>query len=169
MAETDSPLKRLVNFCIKDFAAWLLDAEVRDAHTLNIELPTEPTAVDQLFHVTLVNGRSTMLHIEFQGRSTHSPMRWRMLDYIARLANAERDLDLYSVVFYVGKGVGAKDSGEHKVNSPDGTASLAWKYRVIRLWEIRAEELLALKRPGLLPLIGLTQIDTPVRVDAPGG
>lgn len=161
MAETDSPLKRLVRFCIKDFAEWLIGTEVRHAHTLNIELTTEPTAVDQLFNVVLMDGRTMMLHIEFQGRSSRSPMRWRMLDYMSRLADIERNLDLCSVVFYVGQGVGAKDSGEHYVAGPDGTKSLSWKYKVIRLWEIQSQDLLALKRPGLLPLLGLTQLSEP--------
>ncbi|MEM7128859.1 MAG: hypothetical protein AAF702_21170 [Chloroflexota bacterium] len=161
MADTDNPLKLLVRFCIRDFAEWLLDSEVRHAHTLNIELTAEPTFVDQLFHVTLMDGRSTMLHIEFQGRSSRSPMRWRMLEYMSRLANNERDLDLCSVVFYVGEGVGAKDTGEHSVRGPGNKVSLSWSYQVVRLWEIPAQDLLALNRPGLLPLLGLTKLDKP--------
>jgi len=78
---------------------------------------------------------------------------------MTRIAEAERDIDLYSVVFYVGQGVGARDTGEHEVGSPEGSASLRWKYRVVHLWKLRAEELLALTRPGLLPLLGQTQID----------
>lgn len=159
MAETDDPLKRLLHASIKDFAAWLLNTEVVDAHTVNIELSGgEPVRADQLFRVLLATGRTALLHIEFQGRSSRKPMKWRMLDYITRIAEAERDIDLYSVVFYVGEGVGAKDTGEHEVKSPDGSASLYWKYRVVHLWKLKAEDLLALARPGLLPLLGQTQI-----------
>jgi predicted transposase YdaD len=133
MANTDSPLKQLVSVFISDFAAWLLQAEVREAHPLNVELPAEMLAADQVFHVTLANGRTLVLHIEFQGRSSHQPMQWRMLEYMARLAYTHR-LDLWSVVLYAGRGAGTGDTGHYQVNSPDGTATLAWQYRVIRLW-----------------------------------
>lgn len=160
MAETDDPLKRLLHTSIKDFAAWLLGADVVDARTVNIELPGgEPVRTDQLFRLLLVTGRTTLLHIEFQGRSSRRPMKWRMLDYMARIADLERDLDLYSVVFYIGHGAGAKDTGEHEVNAPDDSVSLSWKYRVVHLWKVKAEDLLALDRPGLLPLLGQTQLD----------
>lgn len=95
MAETDDPLKRLLHTSIKDFAAWLLNTEVVDAQTVNIELPGgEPVRADHLFRVLLANGRTALLHIEFQGRSSRKPMKWRMLDYMTRIAEAERDIDL---------------------------------------------------------------------------
>src|SRR5215510_6096428 len=87
-------------------------------------------------------------------------MEWRMLEYIARLAHTHR-LELWSVVIYVGRGAGTGDTGSYQVNGLDGTPTLAWRYRVIRLWQMRAEELLALGRPALLALIGQTQIETP--------
>jgi predicted transposase YdaD len=161
---TDSPLKQLLELSITDFAAWLLASEVREAYPLNVEFQTEAVRVDQLYHVTLDSGQATLLHIEFQGKSTHRPMKWRMLDYMARIAATERDLDLSSVVFYVGYGSGVRDSGSYQVNSPDGSVSLTWHYRVIRLWELEAETVLALGRPGLLPLIGQTRINEPERL-----
>jgi hypothetical protein len=53
MAVTDDPLKLLVESCIEDFAAWLLQAEVVEAHPLNVELPGQPQRVDQLFRLAL--------------------------------------------------------------------------------------------------------------------
>jgi len=82
MADIDSPLKQLCSAFITDFAAWLLQAEVREAHPLNIELPAETMAADQVFHVTLADARTLVLHIEFQGRTSHQPMEWRMLEYL---------------------------------------------------------------------------------------
>jgi predicted transposase YdaD len=163
MADTDSPLKQLVSAFITDFAAWLLQAEVREAHPLNIELPAETLAADQVFHVTLADGRTLVLHIEFQGRTSHQPMEWRMLEYMARLAHTHR-LDLWSVVIYVGRGAGTGDTGYYQVNGPNGTPTLVWQYHVIRLWQMRAEELLAVGRPALLALVGQTQIATPETV-----
>ncbi len=80
MAPTDSPLKRLVSMFIMDFAAWLLQANVRAAHPLNVELSATTLAADQVFRVTLSTGQTLLLHLEFQGRSSRAPMRWRMLD-----------------------------------------------------------------------------------------
>jgi len=74
MASTDSPLKRLVSTFITDFAAWLLKAQGQEASPLNIELPGETLAVDQVFRVMLADGREVVLHIEFQGRRSHPPM-----------------------------------------------------------------------------------------------
>jgi predicted transposase YdaD len=163
MALTDHPLKELLDSFALDFAGWLLEGEVQTAQPLNVELrPPETAAADQLFRVTLAGRRETLLHLEFQGPGSRRPMKWRMLDYMSRLAEAHR-LDLCSVLFYVG-GAGAKDTGEHRVNCPDGTASLLWRYRAIHLWRMKAEELLGLGKPGLLALIGQTQIDRPAEL-----
>jgi predicted transposase YdaD len=151
MADTDSPLKQLFSAFITDFAAWLLQADVRAAYPLNIELPAETLAAGQIFHVTLADGHVLVLHIEFQGRTSHQPMEWRMLEYMTRLVHTHR-LDLWSVVFYVGRGAGAGDTGHYQVNGPDGTTTLAWRYGVVRLWQMHAEELLAVGRPALLAL-----------------
>lgn len=160
MADTDSPLKRLVHMFITDFAVWLLQADVREIQPLNVELPAETLAADQVFQVTLADGRRLVLHIEFQGRGSRQPMRWRMLEYMARLACTTR-LDIWSVVLYVGQGVGTRDTGDYQLLGPDGTPTLAWRYRVIRLWQMSAEELLALGRPALLALVGQTRIENP--------
>ena len=124
MADTDSPLKQLVSAFITDFAAWLLQAEVRAAHPLNVELPAETLAADQVFQVTLADGRTLVLHIEFQGRTSHAPMEWRMLEYIVRLAHTYR-LDLWSVVIYVGRGAGPEIPAP--IRSMAGMARPRWR------------------------------------------
>ena len=86
MAATDHPLKRLVSLFIDDFAAWLLNCPVRETQPLNVELPADILATDQVFRVTLADGRDLVLHIEFQGRRSHPPIPWRMLEYMPRLA-----------------------------------------------------------------------------------
>ncbi|MEZ4864765.1 MAG: hypothetical protein R3C14_25865 [Caldilineaceae bacterium] len=161
MAQTDSPLKDLVETSIVDFAAWLLDAEVRDAQAVNIEFPGQDARVDRLFQVWLADGRQATLHIEFQGRSTSHPVRFRMLDYMTRIVRSERELNLHSVVFYVGEGVGALDTGNHQIADANGQIVLHWRYQVVHLWKINATDLLALNRPALLALVGQTKIDEP--------
>src|SRR5262249_54422795 len=100
MAETDSLLKRLVSTFVLDFAAWLLGTAVQTVRPLPSELPASTVTVDQVFLVTLTDGREVLLHIEFQGRRSPTPMQWRMLDYMPRLASAYR-LDMESVVLYI--------------------------------------------------------------------
>ncbi len=68
---------------------------------------------------------------------------------------------LKSVVIYIGAGVGARDTGQYEVPGVDGLPSLSWRYRPIRLWEMEAEELLALEEPAFLALIGQTQLHEP--------
>jgi hypothetical protein len=169
MSKTDSPLKVLVQDFAVDFAAWLLNVpvdEVRNVRPANVELqpePVQPAWSDTVFHVVLSGEREVLLHLEFQGRSTHRPMPWRMLDYMSRLAEREQSA-LCSAVLYVGEGAGRDDQGQHRVLGPDGGPSLLWRYRVIRLWELPAEALLNLERPALLPLIGQTQLVRPERI-----
>jgi predicted transposase YdaD len=160
MAETDSLLKRLISTFILDFATWLLGTAVQTARPLQSELPGTTVAVDQVFQVTLANDRELLLHLEFQGRRSHGPMQRRMLEYMSRLAHIHR-LDLESMVLYIGRGAGADDTGIYQVNGLDGTPVLTWHYRVIRLWQMPAEELIAAGRVAPLALLGQTQIGQP--------
>jgi Domain of unknown function (DUF4351) len=160
MAATDSLLKRLVSTFLLDFASWLLGTAVQTARPLQSELPGTTVAVDQVFQVTLANDRELLLHLEFQGRRSHEPMQWRMLEYMLRLAHIYR-LDLESVVMYVGRGAGADDTGVYQVNGLDGTPVLAWRYRVMRLWQMPVEELMAARQVAPLALLGQTHIARP--------
>jgi predicted transposase YdaD len=173
MPETDNPLKVLVRDFAPDFAAWLLNVEpeaVQSVRALNIELPAGAVRSDTVFYVTLTDGREVLLHIEFQGERSERPMPWRMLDYLGKIAERELDyrhlarVPLCAAVFYVGDGAGVHDMGDYRIGCADGGLTLAWRYRVIRLWQMRAEELLALGRPALLTLIGQTRIEEPARV-----
>jgi hypothetical protein len=160
MAETDSLLKRLVSTFILDFASWLLGTAVQGARPLQSELPAATVAVDQVFQVTLADDRALLLHIEFQGRRSHTPMQWRMLEYMPRLAYTHR-LDLESVVLYIGRGAGADDTGLYRVNGFDGAPVLVWRYRVIRLWQMPAEALLVTPHVAPLALVGQMQLAQP--------
>jgi len=160
MAKTDDPLKSLFSYFTKDFASWLLGEEVKEVHSSNVNLPSQGIFADEIFEVTLANGQHTMLHIDFQGRRTHRQIEWRMLDYLGRIAEEHRT-NVCSVVIYVGKGAGSRDKGRYEVKCPNGDVVIAWQYRVIHLWKMKAEELVSLDRPALLALIGQTQIEQP--------
>jgi predicted transposase YdaD len=122
--------------------------------------PADSLVTDQVFRVTLGDERELVLHIEFQGRRSSQPMPWRMLEYMPRLAGTYR-LPMWSVVFYVGEGAGVGDTGRHVIQGPAELAPLIWQYQVVHLWQMPAEDLLALDRPALLALVGQTRLDNP--------
>jgi hypothetical protein len=179
MPATDDPLKNLVHDFAPDFAAWFLNvnrAAVQRVQPLNVELPARQKWSDTLFRVSLAwplptaEPTDVLLHVEFQGPRSRRPMPWRMVDYLGRIAERELGLQalarlpLCSTVLYIGEGAGRHDTGEYRVGCLDGSLTLAWRYRVIRLWQMPAEELLALARPALLTLLGQTHIEKPERV-----
>jgi len=166
MSSTDHPLKQFFTSDIEDIAAWLLQAEVREVSTRNIELqpPSEPVFSDLLFFVTLEDGRVAILHIEFQGKHTHRPMRFRQLDYLSRIILTYPEYMVMSVVLYLGHGTGKRDKGVHRVTQPDGTICIEWHYKVLRLWEMDAETLLDMDNPALLPLVGQMRMHQPEKV-----
>lgn len=117
-------------------------------------------AADSLWRVQLRDGRECILHLEFQGRRSEYPMPIRMLNYLARLAR-DYSLPIFSVVLYFQQGAGRYDTGHHQHLDPHGEVVLAWHYRVIHLWRMKAEELLALGQRSLLPLASLMQFQNP--------
>jgi hypothetical protein len=127
---------------------------------LTVELPAESIRADIVFRVQRQGGMTVVLHIEFQGRTSRPRMPWRMLDYVVRLAQEHR-LPIHSAVLYLDQGAGSQDTGRHEHLGADGSVMLAWSYQVVHLWQMRAEELLALGRRSLLPLVGLTKIERP--------
>ena len=165
MAATDHPLKRLVSLFIDDFAAWLLNCPVRATQPLNMEVAAVLPPSDQVFRVTLADGRDLVLHIEFRGRRSHPPIPWRMLEYMPRLAVTYR-LPLWSVVLYVGTGAGIDDTGHHAIQGPAAVAPLVWRYQVVHLWQMKAEDVLALNQPALFSA-GRTSAPRPTSGGAP--
>jgi hypothetical protein len=162
MSTLDDLVKRLLIDARVDVAAWLLGSDVESVDPLTVELPAgERINADMVFQVQLADGRRGILHIEVQGRRTHRPMPWRMLDYMSRLASTYPGF-FHSVVLYQERGAGSDDTGRHQVVAPDGTPSLMWSYSVVHLWQMRAEDILQLGRRRLLPLVGLTQIVRPL-------
>lgn len=155
MAIFDALLKQLVADDAREFAGWLLNMEVEDVEPLTVELPATQVRVDTVFRVRRRDGQELVLHIEFQGRRSRPPMPWRMLDYMVRLIQQYR-LPIHSTVLYLDRGAGSQDTGQHQHLSPDGSVVLAWTYQVVHLWLLSAEDILALGRRSLLPLVGLT-------------
>ncbi len=167
MAETDNPLKLLVDDFPLEFATWLLKRDIIAAEPLKTELVSEPITADHISQVTLADGRTALLHIEFQGRSSDPPMPRRMLDYTARIArdSVGSPVRVCSVVMYVGQGAGASDTGDYVLEClDDADLTLHWRHRVLRLWQMPAKELLQAGHPALAAMIGQTRITEPEAV-----
>ncbi len=165
MTTADDFLKNLFDDFTIEFATWLLDRPIQSVAQLNVELPAQPkTFVDRVGVVTLTNQLEVHLHIEFQGRRSPVPVPDRMLEYLTRLDQTYQH-PFCSVVIYVGRWAGSKDDGRHQRLCPvTGEVTLEWHYRVIRLWQLPAEQLLALDQIPLLALVGLTRIDHPEEI-----
>ncbi len=165
MTTTDDFLKSLFDDFTLEFATWLLESPIQSVAQLNVELPAQPkTFVDRVGVVTLTNQLEVHLHIEFQGRRSPVPVPNRMLEYLTRLDQTYQH-PFCSVVIYVGRWAGSKDEGHHQRLCPvTGLVTLEWRYRVIRLWQLPAEQLLALDQIPLLALVGLTRIDQPAEI-----
>ena len=165
MSTTDHPLKVFVQQFGRDFAEWLLDAEVLLVEPVNVELTAETLRVDSLLRVFQANGDVILLHVEFQGRRSEPAMPLRQLGYLSRLIfNHGLDTRLRSVVLYTEPGAGKTDLGQYRVEDGHGNVTLEWRYAPVMLWQISGEEILKTGRPALFPLISLTRADDLPRI-----
>jgi len=140
MPPLDAPLKMLILAFSRAFAEWLLGGAVQQVRPLNVELPASASRSDLLFEVIQATGQRVLLHIEQQGRRSHEPMPWRMLDYMSRLARRElgnsvpdEQIRLHNVVIYTGAGAGVNDEGAYEVVGIDGLPRLKWQYEPLRI------------------------------------
>ncbi len=162
MAQTDSPLKLYLRHNVKEIASWLLNEQVVSAQHHPLKLVRAKFAVDSAYFVQLADGRQCLLHVEFQGRRTQSPMPRRELNYLTLLTlENEWPITIESFVIYVEKGAGKNDTGDYKIPRISGKSALSWNYTVIRLWEISAETVLKYNRPAIMPFIGLMKVEAP--------
>ena len=158
--ELDNPFKQWSEGYIEDITAWLLDKNVRSVTSRNVEIPQTTKAMDNVFEVVLEDETHFLLHLEFQGRSTKIPMRFRMLMYLGYIVSSHR-LPVYSVVIYTGDRTGARDLGIHEAPSLGDIPSVVWRYRVVHLWDVDTDDLLERSPLSLVPIIGQTQLTQP--------
>jgi len=158
MAETDNPLKQLFRDFIVLLAAWLIGQPVKNARALNTELAASTLRSDQVFDVTLESDQNLLLHVEFESSAHKDKMKWRMLEYMSRLA-CEHQKHIFSVVIYLGR-AGKGDLGNYNL-SLNGQQSLSWSYKTLHLKELAASELLAMDNAALITMIGLSNLKSP--------
>jgi predicted transposase YdaD len=148
MAEMDQGIKRLIQTRPADVLALALP-DVEYLGTQPIDVATEPQLVlDTLLRVRY-HGYECVVDLEAEARPQKNMGR-RLFEYGAR-ANIVTKLPVISVVLYL-------EPDEKPVPSPyelyaDDLLLAAWHFTAIELYRLLAEELFALDRPGLLPLI----------------
>ena len=150
---TDNPLKRLFMTKDENLTTWLLGQPILEIKSENIELPVSTLRTDQVYEVTLADGKEIILHCEFEAGSSTEVMSWRMEEYMHRIARRFKK-EIYSVVIYL-QGKGKGDTGTYKLGG------VSWNYRVIHLWDIKARELLDTQNPALAAMVGSAKLEEP--------
>jgi hypothetical protein len=162
MSATDIPLKLLARQNIHDIASWLLGRDIVTAEELSIELATQTPRVDLVFQLTLRDSQTCLFHLEFQGQRSKPSMPRRQLNHLSRLSlQYDWPLILESFVLYIEKYAGHDDNGHYQLARLDGSPTISWHYTPVHLWQEPAEPLLAVDKPGIIPLMGLMRIQQP--------
>ncbi|MGF1493061.1 MAG: Rpn family recombination-promoting nuclease/putative transposase, partial [Microcoleaceae cyanobacterium] len=149
----DNVCKFLAETYSSDFAQWLLGEPINLSRVEPSELQSEPIRADTLI---LLESQDTLLHLEFQTRPDPE-IPFRMADYRLRIHRRCPGKQVEQFVIYL-KPTGSELARQTVFTIP----GVRHEFRVIRLWEIPAEELL--KFSGLLPLAALGQTQDPEKI-----
>ncbi len=138
---------------------WLLGKPVQSVSALESSYPlVQRRSTDKVYEVHPEGAQGIALHIEVQlDRRPNTPLR--MAEYSGVLIRAfadaiERGLLPASVVIYLDPAVYVEDTGRFHVLGALSYQFLV-DYKVVKLWEISPEPILAAGSPGLLPLVPL--------------
>ncbi len=152
MGDLDHKMKTIVSEAPQDFVTWLIGNANYKAE-YSPRFASRDVESDILLLIEL-NGEQCLLHIEFQKRR-HFKMAYRLWEYNT-LATQKYGFPVYSIVIYLQKDNGLARS-PYTVEWPLGEIIHSFQFKVITMWNIRAEELFGLGLKGLLPLIPLTE------------
>ncbi len=138
---------------------WLLGRPVQRVAALETTYPlVQSRSTDKLYAVRMEGAPGIALHLEIQleGR-LNTPLR--MAEYSGVLlrsfaAAIERGLLPASVVIYLDRAVYVEDNGRFHMLGALSYQFLV-DYKVVKLWELSPESILAAGSPGLLPLVPL--------------
>ena len=148
----DHFFKKLVGQCPAQYVKWV-EEEAQFIGERNIELKIKHRYADALLEVVLKNQKA-LLHFEFQV-AKDDDMPERMHEYNV-MAGRQYELPVYSYVVYLRNHRKLPRSPYIK-RFVDGKQTHRFYYKVIKLWEVPAEQILAMGWKGLLPLIPLAK------------
>ncbi len=147
----DDTMKRLIRAHPQHFVSWVAKGAIFK-EALSIELKNWTRETDFLLDV-IQNERQMLVHMEFQSREDEN-MAQRLLEYNV-LATREHGRPVLSCLIYLRKDSRIAES-PLIWELPNGQRVLYFHFIVIKLWEIKAEELIQTDLTGLLPLVPLT-------------
>jgi predicted transposase/invertase (TIGR01784 family) len=149
----DDTIKRLIRENPQHFISWVLeDAEYKDA--LSLELKNSTREADALLAATW-RDQEILLHFEFQS-TDDDEMDERTLEYHV-FARRQHKRPVYSYIVYLRKDKNVVNSPLAWPFPPTGEETVAFRFKVIRLWELQAEEIFQTGLTGLFPLLPLTK------------
>jgi predicted transposase YdaD len=153
----DATIKQLLADFADDWVDWLVPRLGMPAGTkatpFDPELSTVQLAADKVFRLEAPS--RGLLHIEFQS-TWAGKLPTRLHTYNTILHDRYEDEPIYSVAFLLRKDADANAvTGTFTRRYPDGREYLRFHYRVVRVWELPAEELLH-GGLGAMPLALLT-------------
>jgi predicted transposase YdaD len=161
----DDTMKRLVRENPQAFVTWLLKGATYQS-SLSLELKTSTREPDFLL-AAVRNGQEVLLHVEFQ-KQGDTDMAARLLEYNV-MVKREHRRPVLSYVIYLRETMQVATS-PLVWTFPEEEDILSFRFGVIKLWEISAEEMLQTGLPVLLPLLPLSKdgkrheiIDTMIR------
>ncbi|HET9920384.1 MAG TPA: hypothetical protein VFQ30_11120 [Ktedonobacteraceae bacterium] len=153
--EYDDTLKRLINENKQDFADWAMRGKhVRVIANSRRATEFKRTIIADAIIEVEINRHRALLHFEFQVENDED-VPVRVLEYHMQ-ARREYKLPVYSTVIYLKKN-GQVPQSPLNWPFPEEEDVLSFRYKVIELAEMSADELRALNLPGLLPLMVLTE------------
>ncbi len=155
MAQYDTIIKHIVDRFSAEFAGLALDTpDVEVLEKLNTEQPTFKMHHNDVTLKIQLPTETAILHIEAQtDDSREKPMPLRVLAY-ASLLMLQHEMSVYSVVLYFRPPAGRDDPGYFGCEY--GTEfGVQIKYKVIRLYALEGESVLAANAIGLLPFTPL--------------
>ena len=143
-----------------DLAAWLLQEQPVEAVSIGTSLPAVTLLdADRVLSVKFGAGPALLLHVEFQMEGDPR-MPVRMAEYLVGirrlLENPEHQgKRIASAAIYLDpETYRSEDPGFLDIQGDLGTRLLA-SYRVVKLWEMDPEPILAMESPGLCPFVPL--------------
>ena len=142
----DSTCKFIAANFPRDMATWLLGKPIDLTELKPSELSLEPIRADSLI---LLESEDLILHLEFQ-TVPDQKIPFRMLDYRLREHRLYPHKEVYQVVIYL-----RQTSSPLVYQEVFELSRTRHEFKVVRLWEVDAEELL--QAPGLWPFAVLGQ------------
>ncbi|MBI2190583.1 MAG: hypothetical protein HYU36_01195 [Planctomycetes bacterium] len=154
----DLTMRHLARSFPKDMALLSLGRKADRVRTLSPDLPSTERRADWLAKAT-VGHETALLQVEFQTRYESS----KVLDSLDYRVQARRQyrLPVFSVFIYL-TSRGYPGPGQNRLEETVfGQRQLLFEWSEVRLWELKAAEMLQLGASGLIPLVALARGKTP--------